>query len=290
MDSHNDRGTRGGRLNPNTSIPALLRKVKLVAVKLRLSDMTEWVDAELNGFDGPAPDYRVRRGDVRWWNPYHGWLPVNGANRVMDVISQKRVGESVSALEALLAGDGDEFHIPISSDMVKKLWEGQPYPPDKVSVWLPRGVFVDILDKVRTKVLDWALELEKAGIMGDDISFSPVEKAKAETVTISIGTMQGNFLAGDVSGDNARANLGSTDNSTNVIGDTLTQLGEAITSRVENAQERETLLAAVQEMKDAKGKASFAAGYQKLIAAAANHMTVIAPFIPALGAALVGAG
>lgn len=277
-------------LNSSTPIPVLLRKVKLVASKLQLADVGDWVDGELNGYSGEVPDYRVRSGDVRWWNPYHGWLPVSGSEIVMERLREKRVGESVSALEAFSNSADDAFHIPVSHDLAARLFKDELLGTPKVAVFFGRNVFTDILDQVRTRVLEWALTLERAGIMGDGISFSPVEKAKAESVTISIGSMQGNFLAGDVTGHNARANLGSTDNSTNVVGDTLSQLSQAIGEKVANAQERDALLAAVDEMKGAKGKSSFAAGYQKLVAAAADHMTVITPFLPALAAAMANTG
>lgn len=275
-------------LDPQTSIPGLLRKVKLVAAKLRLEGMGEWVDAELNGYAREVPSYRIKRGDVRWWNPYHGWLPVQGAEVIMSRLSEKRVGESVSALEALAGSPDDSFHIPVSHDIAVKLLKIEFIGTPKVAVFFHKNVFTDILDQVRTRVLEWALELEKAGIVGEGVSFSPAEKERAADVNISIGTMSGNLMAGDVSGPNARANMGSTDNSTNNIGDTLTQLGKAIEAGVESAADRQAMLQAVQDMRRATDKGTFVSGYQKLIATAANHMTVLAPFLPALATALAG--
>ena len=40
-----------------------------------------------------------------------------------------------------------------------------------------------IVDKVRNLILDWSLELEKAGILGDQIIFTPHEKEEAKKVT-----------------------------------------------------------------------------------------------------------
>ncbi|MFC5371411.1 hypothetical protein ACFPIF_02530 [Brevundimonas faecalis] len=277
-------------LDPNTSIPVLLRKVKLVAAKLRLEGTGEWVDAELNGYSRETPDYRIKRGDVRWWNPYRGWLPVQGADMIMSKLSEKRVGESVSALEALAASTDDNFHIPVSHDIAAQILKIEFLGTPKVAVFFNKNVFTDILDQVRTRVLDWALELEKAGIMGEGVSFSPVEKERAANVNITVGTMSGNLMAGDVSGPNARANMGSTDNSSNNIGDTLTQLSKAIEAGVENEADRQAMLETVRDMQRAKGKGAFASSYQKLIATAADHMTVLTPFLPALAKAMAGAG
>jgi hypothetical protein len=64
-----------------------------------------------------------------------------------------------------------------------------------------------IIDQVRSLVLDWALNLQKAGIMGSEVSFNDAEKEKAQsastTITIgSIGTMAGNIGQGNISGNN----------------------------------------------------------------------------------------
>lgn len=48
------------------------------------------------------------------------------------------------------------------------------------------------------------------------------------------------------------------------------------------------MLAAVESMAQANGKTSFAEGYQKLIAAAANHIQLLSPFLPGLAAAMAG--
>ncbi len=66
--------------------------------------------------------------------------------------------------------------------------------------------FTRILDRVRTLVLDWALNLERAGIMGTEDNFDRDEKEKAQaaatTINIGhIGSLVGNLGHGNVSGD-----------------------------------------------------------------------------------------
>ena len=54
-------------------------------------------------------------------------------------------------------------------------------------------------------VLEWAIELERAGIMGRDMSFNDEDKAKAKSASTSIfnirhiGTMTGNLGVGNIS-------------------------------------------------------------------------------------------
>lgn len=96
----------------------------------------------------------------------------------------------------------------------------------------------------------------------------------------------GNYTI-NVSGNNPRVNLGSTDNSVNTVNDhrVFNNLRDSITRNVTEGSARNELLNAVDIMENGKNdKDSFLSGYQRLISSAANHMTVIAPFLPALAA------
>ena len=101
--------------------------------------------------------------------------------------------------------------------------------------------------------------------------------------TFSHGT--GGNYAINVTGQNARVNVGSHDQSINlaVAEGTFPQLRSALVQAVADESERTALLAALDRMEGAKSKEELAPAYQRFIAAAANHMTVIAPFLPALG-------
>jgi hypothetical protein len=49
-------------LDPTVSVSDLLRRVKYVAVKLRLGGVEDWVEQELNGYSGDVPEYRLTIG------------------------------------------------------------------------------------------------------------------------------------------------------------------------------------------------------------------------------------
>ena len=100
----------------------------------------------------------------------------------------------------------------------------------------------------------------------------------------TFGHRQGGNYTLHVSGNNARVNVGSHDQSTNIVvgGDVLGNLTTALKSGVSDQQRLEELLAAVNEMRAAKGKSNFAAAYQKFVALCAEHITIVAPFLPAL--------
>jgi hypothetical protein len=88
-----------------------------------------------------------------------------------------------------------------------------------------RSSFVGILDRVRTRALDWAINLERAGVRGSEFDFDATEKQKAREVSMtivnisSIGAFTGHLGSGNVSGD-----IGATDISVTQIHDVLAQI------------------------------------------------------------------
>ena len=60
------------------------------------------------------------------------------------------------------------------------------------------------------------------------------------------------------------------------------EMRKVIESQVEAGTKQTELLAAVQAMESSKGQSGFLGAYQNFMTAAANHVTVFAPFLPAL--------
>lgn len=85
-----------------------------------------------------------------------------------------------------------------------------------------------------------------------------------------------------LSGPNARFNLNSQDHSNNTVvnGSVLGDLRNAITTGVTDQAERDTLIGAIEELAAASDKSEKMGAYQRLIAAAANHMTILARAAP----------
>jgi len=87
------------------------------------------------------------------------------------------------------------------------------------------------------------------------------------------------------SGDNASVNIDSHERSVNVIvsaDNVFVGLKHQIESHIREENERTMLLKKVEAMEQAHGAKSFAERYQDFVATAADHITLLAPFIPAL--------
>jgi hypothetical protein len=87
-------------------------------------------------------------------------------------------------------------------------------------------------------------------------------------------------------GANSRVNMNSHDQSLNVVttsGDQIfTSLRQKITSDVPAGDERDEILERLTQLEKTQNSPTFAQRYTEFISVAANHMALIAPFIPAL--------
>jgi AbiTii len=108
--------------------------------------------------------------------------------------------------ELAAAPEGATIHFPFSDTVVKKLNESNNTVGYVAVLEVDRSAIVSILDRVRNLVLDWALKMEKAGILGTEFSFDAAEKAKAQSTPTminigTIGSFAGNLGTSNVAGD-----------------------------------------------------------------------------------------
>jgi hypothetical protein len=91
-----------------------------------------------------------------------------------------------------------------------------------------------------------------------------------------------------VSGSNARVNIGSTDNSTNIVSDNgvFEEIRAAAIREIADQSVCAKLIAAVDEMEATQHSGGFVSAYQKFIGLAADHIGVVGPFLPALAGLL----
>lgn len=194
-----------GCIDDKVSIDSLLRRVKLAAVKLRLGDLEGWIDSELNGYVGDVPNHRIIRGELAGLDPHSGWLPVKINNvEMVDLLTKAHVRQSIAGLHDLIANTGGtgSYDFPISAKVLRL----SKINAVRLVIQIPRGGIVGVLSFVRNMVLDWSIEMERNGVIGDGMSFSSkeIESAKDAMVTFKIGYIKnfnGNMGFGNTSGD-----------------------------------------------------------------------------------------
>jgi hypothetical protein len=174
----------------------LLRKAKIVAFKLELAEFLGWINHELSGYpeDVPVPKYRKFRATVRLYNHYQHrqipyYLPADIENAACDIDNRQPFGDLINLLKC----EENEFPVRITPTERDILLRGQrsPFPMEPIKV-VNRLAVSNAIDGVRGTLLDWALQLEKAGIKGKGIEFTPAEQKKASSNTyVNYGIIQG---------------------------------------------------------------------------------------------------
>jgi hypothetical protein len=87
------------------------------------------------------------------------------------------------------------------------------------------------------------------------------------------------------SGTNARVNVNSADSSVNVISAEASEVFDRLRERlgqIEDEVKREEIATAIDNMESAYGSDNFQSRYKEFMAVLADHVTVFAPFLPAL--------
>lgn len=175
-------------LDRSVHITDLLRKALLVSKKLKIKDIEQWLDSELNGYTTKKiPDYRVVYGEVKAFNPYRGWIPVMVPDpKWSDMLRSQNIYLSVSQIEDLARNTKKGFFIAkYSSQQANIIMDlmGEDFEP---ALHIPTHQLIRIIDVTKTKIMDFALDLESRGIMGEGLLFSTREQKLAEHITNNI--------------------------------------------------------------------------------------------------------
>ena len=165
-------------LDPTVSALNLLRKALVVAKKLDIPEFQTWIELELTGYDNaPIPEYRSILGQLRAWNPYHGWQPITTDSRdlgdMYESICNCSIRESISELVSLSNSDNNELRIQLPFQAESFLVSTVR---TSVKISISRASIQAIIEAARDIILRWALKLEEDGIMGEGITFSREEK------------------------------------------------------------------------------------------------------------------
>lgn len=278
-------------LDQNVSVSSLLGKVKVCAVRLGLQDALDWVRHETygyNDFDGDdLPSYRIGFGITSAQDEFGRWMPIQIEDpELANKIAKVYFKDAVGAFEELLKNKTGEYVCPLSPHLVSALSNAYGVNIVAMRNKVSRGALTTIVATVRDMVLDWSLELSRARITGEGMSFTADERIRATGAHISIGSFHGTFSAGDASGAGALISQTYTSLSNDVPA--ITELVAAVRAVVGDQAEREAIVQAAQDIAAAPDKGAMLKAYERLLSAAANHMTVIAPFLPALGQMLAG--
>ncbi|WP_318433899.1 AbiTii domain-containing protein [Photobacterium leiognathi] len=177
-------------LNKMASVTDLLRKAFVVSKKLQIVEMETWIRNELYGYENvetTIPDYRKIRGEVKVFNPYRGWQPLNmGSSKIAELLSTRHIGQPVSELDSLVNEHQQNIlQVPFAQETKNQIMNLMKVPLEP-SLLVPQTEIVGILDTIRNEILNWSLDLESRGILGDGMSFTKEEKMAASKITYQV--------------------------------------------------------------------------------------------------------
>lgn len=199
-------------IDTSVSSSDLLRRALVVARRLAVPELVDWISSELNGYySEEVPDYRRVRGQLMAENPINGPIPFFASPEMAELLTDFKVRQSVPELMQLMQSTtGIYSHFPADIEqalmqMMRKTNGMAMRPVLRFSSVQVQGV----IENVRNRVLEWALDLETKGVLGEGMTFTQQEK---ETV------QQQHYHFGDVSGSQIQIGSNST-NQTQTDGD-----------------------------------------------------------------------
>lgn len=164
---------------PDVSTADLLRRALVVARRLGVTELSAWINSELTGYtSGEIPEYRRLRGQLVANDPHRGNIPLFLPPEMADMLADFAVRQSIPELMHLQGSDTDICsHFPADVEqtliqMIRKSSGVAMRPGLTFSAVQIEG----IIETVRSRILDWALDLEGRGIIGDGMSFTHQEK------------------------------------------------------------------------------------------------------------------
>ena len=282
-----------GCVNHSLSLDETLMKCKILAYRLKNTELVNWVNNEINGYETKDnfPSYRIIQVHSKGNFKYPTML-IENQNIPSIAISEKYreyvntcyISRGVSALEHLLNNS--------TSDMLMADWdhnlvvlEGRKIYKDATCLYawqeIPLSAITEILEKVRSIILDFCLKIEQEypnigeHPMINTPDIKKVEQIVQNTFNFYGGTQNVATNSKEFSQDiqlNSNELFNNIENAINSI----SSIDETLKSE---------LLKLLLQKKDRNNKQTFSEKYKNFIELISNHaniLTTLAPFIPAL--------
>lgn len=213
-------------VNPQISLNDIFLKMQVVAFKLKNQAIKDWVSKELNGYkDDETPDFRnvpaLIFGNLiqdlfgsRVLQKRNTRIIINYASEeTIKYLSYLQVKFSISEIEHYVTNGQDiHFNVPYSmqveiSKTLSNLWHIE-------ESWrvVPISYFVGILSTIKSKLLDFVMELNET--LGEgDISLLGQQQRVNDLFRNAIGSIQGETVNINIGDKNNNLNVGTAHNS-----------------------------------------------------------------------------
>ncbi len=203
-------------VSQTTSYETLFQKAYYIAQKLNQQGMIDFLRNEIDGYKKQCDVPQFRYVDVVYKAKNHmlgSWIPVSiPSNNPLTKYLRYPAFQSVSEMETFLASKGETLVLSISSELQEAFIEMSVNKiPLEIAAHFSKNQFKKILETEKRMICDWAIELERRGIMGEEYEFTTEEKEKAGRMTvINInGSVSGANIIGSMNNSSATVNNGN---------------------------------------------------------------------------------
>ncbi len=201
------REIQNAAVSETADIATILRKCRILASRLKHEDLKKWVQYELDGYptQDDVPDYRIMSCEsCGHFSGFYGSglrnapIPMNCLPKEWrELMSKVHFLEGVSELRDLVNNTED--------GTLQQMWLADLYPVvgrkiyqnmNLMQAWkiIPKSAIVGILDTVRNKVLNFALEIESANPDAGEAASTTEPPVPAATVQ----QIFNNYISGSV--------------------------------------------------------------------------------------------
>lgn len=179
-----------------SSILSVMLQAKLIASKLELEEFSTWIEYEISGYPDKlnVPGYRkiaapmkcqLNNGAIQDFD-FERVFSVNSRSEdERKIISKLKILYLTDSLsEVMRLSEKDDyinFAVPVGiNELLRSSSSGRLDGQQFEIFWVcPSVKMHQIISNVRMGILNWSLELEKVGILGDGIFFSHEDKITA---------------------------------------------------------------------------------------------------------------
>jgi hypothetical protein len=130
---------------------------------------------------GDLPPYRKLVAQLKAWNPFHGYTHVHFQDaEIAEVMRTRPCYQSIPEIQELLShpDTGGFLGVPAGDRLTMQL-NRVTLAETHYVYFVSRAAMANIVSSVETTILNWALQLEVDGVLGDGLSFTSEERAAA---------------------------------------------------------------------------------------------------------------
>lgn len=280
-------------VDSKVDISTLLRKCKILSARLGSPEFKMWVDRELLGYTDHTtlPDYRILKVHSKghFSGPFQSGLrnadiPISCLPaELQESYSHSYIVSPVASLENMIANsDGGSAHEPWNPTFVAFIGQEIYQGMNCMQAWksIPINALNGILDIIRTKVLNFALEIESENPEAGEapLNSNPLPPEKLHNIV-------NNYIYG---GNNNLATNSSNVEQTNNISGNNDEIFMKLLDVVKDTEEtlRMQLTTIIEDMKITQGSRNFKDHYIKFVEVISTHMQILgvslAPLLPEL--------